>query len=97
MFDGGRLEFVMQAFRDSPKISYRLGLVNTLVTHADTKGLGLTPLSGDHPKLLIYYFLKLVRFSNSKNNDQKPIVNLNFAENEHFKLWPDQSHKNLSN
>ena len=46
----------------------------------------------------ICYFLKLVRFSNSKNNDQNPMVNLNSAENEHYKLWPDlQSHKNLSN
>ena len=25
---------------------YRLGLVNTLVTHANTKGFGLTSLSG---------------------------------------------------
>ena len=26
---------------------YRLGLVDTLVTHANMKGLGLTPLFGD--------------------------------------------------
>jgi hypothetical protein len=26
---------------------YRSGLVNTLVTHANMKGLGLTPLFGD--------------------------------------------------
>ena len=27
---------------------YRSGLVDTLVTHANMKGLGLTPLLGDH-------------------------------------------------
>ena len=28
---------------------FRSGLVNTLVTHANKEGFGLTPLSRDHP------------------------------------------------
>ena len=31
---------------------FRLGLVDTLVTHANKEGFGLTPLSGDRPRYM---------------------------------------------
>ena len=42
---------------------YRSGLVNTLVTHANTKGLGLTPLFGD----LSYFMLPQLKMKTNKN------------------------------
>ena len=42
---------------------YRSGLVNTLVTHTNIEGFGLTPLSRDRPG-----YMPLLKFENNKKN-----------------------------
>ena len=45
---------------------FRLGLVDTLVTHANIKGFGLTPLSGDRRG----YMPPLLKTKNKNSNNQ---------------------------
>jgi hypothetical protein len=51
---------------------FRLGLVNTLVTHANIKGFGLTPLSGERRG----YMPPLLKTKN--NNSTKSVYALAF-------------------
>ena len=56
--------------------TYRLGLVDTLVTHANMKGLGLTPLFGDRR-----HGFMLPQLKTNKQND--PVRNFQFCQPAH--------------
>ena len=88
---------------------FRLGLVDTLVTHANIKGFGLTPLSGDRrgylaPLLktkktskyqasILDLLFEEIQYLNPSNWKIKQNYNL-WKINQHYNLWPIAEYNN---